>query len=97
MRCGLGSPIAVWPWASAGIRSRSRSCKLASRIYVVLRARDGSGPWIARTRAEYVELVGTFEERNNESVSRAFPSDTEGRAYFWGSGLPLALAPSRRN
>ena len=63
---------------------------LPTRVYVVLVARDGPGPWLCRLRAAYHDAVG--EPFAPQSVSRAFPSDAEAISYLWGSGLRSQLA-----
>ena len=67
---------------------------LPTRVYVVLVARDESGPWICRRRIDYLDSVG--EPFAPRSVSRAFASDAEAISYLWGSGLPSLLAPPWR-
>lgn len=64
---------------------------LATRVYCILRAHDGSGPWICRLRSHYNDAVG--QPFDPESVSRAFGADSEAQIYFWASGLELALPP----
>jgi len=67
---------------------------LPTRVYVVLVAQDGSGPWICRRRIDYLDAVG--EPFAPRSVSRAFASDAEAISYLWGSGLQSLLAPPWR-
>ena len=68
---------------------------LSPRIFVILVAVDGTGPWVARSRGEHVAACGSPLVEG--TVSRGFPSESEARAYFWGTGLAAVLpAPWRR-
>ena len=57
-----------------------------NRVYCVLRTRAVKEPVVLKTFAEYRAVPGVLESR--ESVSHAFPSEYEARAYFAGAGLP---------
>ena len=64
---------------------------LPTSVYAVLRAKDGSGPWVCNRILAYGALCGN--PLAPVSVSRGFPSESEAKAYFWGSGLALEMPP----
>ena len=64
------------PWISA-----------RNRVYCVLRTRAVSEPRVLRTFVEYKAVPGILERQG--SVSHAFLSEYEARAYFAGAGLPF--------
>ena len=67
------------------------SIGLSTRCYVALRGEANTGPWLCRRRADYLACVG--EPFAEQSVSRAFASESEAIAYCWGSGLAAELPP----
>ena len=70
---------------------RIRPLSLEPKMYIVLRAFDGSGPWTAVGRGQYLACVGSpFLSR---AILRGFATEAEGRAYAVGAGLPNDLPP----
>ena len=58
---------------------------LSNRLYCVLKTRASSTPQVLSSFAEYRRVPGILER--GTSVSHAFPSETEARAYFAGAGV----------
>ena len=58
---------------------------LGNRVYCVLRTRGTTEPLLLHSFAEYRRVPGILERRL--SVSHAFPSETEARAYFAAAGV----------
>ena len=76
-------------WAGAvlservGSPARSEQLSLRPRYYVVLRAETLSSPRVVTTSEAYFHIVGDL--RTSSSISHAFPSETEARAYCSGA------------
>ena len=62
---------------------------LTNRFYCVLRADGLSCPKVVRSFCEYKAIVGTLS--GTDSVSQAFPSESEARLYFAGACLAYPL------
>ena len=58
---------------------------LSNKFYCVLRTRGTTGPLVLRSFAEYRRVPGILER--GSSVSHAFPTETEARAYFAAAGV----------
>ena len=68
---------------------------LSTRAYGVLADHQGEGPWICHSRAAYIRATSEpgragFDPR---SVSRAFASEVEVRAYLAGAGHGAGAPP----
>ena len=59
---------------------------LSNRIYCVLRTASVTEPRVLHSFAAYKQVPGILQRRG--SVSHAFPSETEARAYFAGAQVP---------
>ena len=68
-----------------------RPLSLEPKMYIVLRAFNGSGPWTAVGRGQYLACVGS--PSLSRAILRGFASGAEGRAYAVGAGLPNVLPP----
>ena len=59
---------------------------LANRVYCILRLTDLVCPRVVHSFSEYKAFPGILSDPR--SVSHAFPSDSEARAFFAGASLP---------
>ena len=64
---------------------RSAALNLQNRYYCVLRAAGLDSPRVVRDFRSYSKIVGRLQ--NSESVSHAFPSESESRLYFAAAGV----------
>eukprot|EP00435_Cladocopium_sp_Y103_P059902 s1225_g21.t1 len=64
---------------------RTEPIDLKSRYYAVLRARGLSKPTIFKSSAGYWACIGRLE--TSDSISQAFPSETEARIYLQSAGV----------
>ena len=71
---------------------RIRPLSLQPKLYIVLRAFDGSGPWTAVGKGQYLEACVGSPSRF-PAIFRGFVTEDEGRAYAVGAGLPNHLPP----
>ena len=67
------------------------SLSLEPKLYIVLRAFDGSGPWTAVGKGQYLACAGS--PSLSPAILRGFATEDEGRAYAVGAGLPNDLPP----
>ena len=68
------------------------SLLLEPKLYIVLRAFDGSGPWTAVGKGQYLAAcVGS--PSLFPAIFRGFVTEDEGRAYAVGAGLSNDLPP----
>ena len=68
------------------------SLSLEPKLYIVLRALDGSGPWTAVGKGQYLAAcVGS--PSLFPAIFRGFVTEDEGRAYAVGAGLSNDLPP----
>ena len=78
-------------WARAVISgrvaspNRSETFDLANRFWCVLQCDRFSGPRVFSTSRAYFTAIGSLEGSN--TVSHAFPSETEARIYFEAGGF----------
>ena len=70
---------------------RIRPLSLQPKLYIVLRAFDGSGPWTAVGKGQYLACAGSPSRL--PAILRGFATEDEGRAYAVGAGLPNDLPP----
>ena len=78
--------------ANRGERVHQRADDLPtakSNVYVVLRAKDGSGPYVTKLRDVYGRLAFEGRAFHWGVVSRAFQSLAECERYTTGAGLPF--------
>ena len=68
--------------------NRTQTIDLANRFWVVVRSSRCRVPRIFTTSAAYFQAVGNLEEGN--SVSQAFPSETEAKIYLEAAGLQVS-------
>ena len=79
-------------WAKAVLDSRVASpCRtpqldIRPRVYAILRSERTSQPTLCKSAGTYWSLVGSLEESN--SISHAFPSESEAKIYFAGASAP---------
>ena len=79
-------------WAKAVLDSRVASpCRtpqldIRPRVYAILRSDRTSQPTLCKSAGTYWSLVGNLEESN--SISHAFPSESEAKIYFAGASAP---------
>ena len=66
------------------------SLSLEPKLYIVLRAFDGSGPWTAVGKGQY---LGACKGSPSlfPAIFRGFATEDEARAYVVGAGLPKDL------
>ena len=67
------------------------SLSLEPKLYIVLRAFDGSGPWTAVGKGQRLACAGS--PSLSPAILRGFATEDEGRAYAVGAGLPNDLPP----
>ena len=67
------------------------SLSLEPKLYIVLRAFDGSGPWTAVGKGQYLACAGSPSRL--PVILRGYATEAEGRAYAVGAGLPNDLPP----
>ena len=60
---------------------------LANRVYCILRVTDLVCPRVVHSFSEYKAFPGILSDPR--SISHAFPSDSEARAFFAGASLPF--------
>ena len=78
-------------WAAAVQSNRIHSpdrtapIDLKSRFYAVLRASGLERPTIFRSSAGYLACIGSLE--SSDSISQAFPSETEAKIYLQSAGV----------
>ena len=68
------------------------SLSLEPKLYIVLRALDGSGPWTAVGKGQYLEACVGSPSRF-PAIFRGVVTEDEVRAYAVGAGLSNDLPP----